>query len=582
MNKGAVSTSIATLDEQTPFEDFDYDSDKDPDYEEETEHSSESQQSDSEDESFIAQPKRTNDYYYGKNDFKWQKQPPAQNTRTRCHNIIVQLPGLRQYAKVLGENPSPVNIWHLLLTEEITNEVLRWTNVKISQVRANYSDLKNASYTHDIDEIELKALFGLFLFTAIFKSSNESVESLFSTDGCGRDIFRCTMPLKRFLFLLISLRFDNSSDREERKKVDKCAAISKIFYQFIENCQKCLSLGPYVTIDEMLVPFRGHCGFRLYMPNKPAKYGLKIMCLTDAKSGYLYNAYIYSGKGSDGEGLNENEKIFSKPTQSVLRLTNPIAGSRRNVTADNWFSSVEVVNELRKKGITYLGTVKKNKREIPPQFLPNRNREVNSYLHGFNEDKMTLLSYVTRKSKCVILLSSMHHSPAFDNEQRKPEMVVDYNSTKGGVDSLDQKCANYTAGRRTRRWPMAIFFRILDIAAANCFELFKSYKNTPQMTRYNFTKVIANALTEQHTKRRLLLKNIPRELKYSIRRVLGISENEINQEENNVADYPEVFERRKTCSLCPPRLKRKTQYPCIKCQRPICLTCSKKICKDCV
>lgn len=40
--------------------------------------------------------------------------------------------------------------------------------------------------------------------------------------------------------------------------------------------------------------------------------GLKIMCLADAKSSFLYKAYIYTGKNSDGMGLSAKEQTLSK------------------------------------------------------------------------------------------------------------------------------------------------------------------------------------------------------------------------------------------------------------------------------
>lgn len=99
--------------------------------------------------------------------------------------------------------------------------------------------------------------------------------------------------------------------------------------------------------------------FQFYMPNKPNRYGMKVMCMRDARSSYLLNAYNYTSKGSDGITLFEEEKKFSIQTQSVIRLVKPVAYSRRNVTADNWFISIELVKELQKVVITYLGTVKK-------------------------------------------------------------------------------------------------------------------------------------------------------------------------------------------------------------------------------
>jgi hypothetical protein len=64
---------------------------------------------------------------------------------------------------------------------------------------------------------------------------------------------------------------------------------------------------------------------------------------------FITDIYIYVGKDSDGNTLDENDRKFSKPTQSVLRLTKPINKTNRNITADNWFTSIELIEELKKK-----------------------------------------------------------------------------------------------------------------------------------------------------------------------------------------------------------------------------------------
>lgn len=65
------------------------------------------------------------------------------------------------------------------------------------------------------------------------------------------------------------------------------------------------------------------CGFKLYMPMKPMKYELKILCLTDAENNYFYNWSIYCEKNADEVHLSEEEKRYSKPTHVVLCLSMP-------------------------------------------------------------------------------------------------------------------------------------------------------------------------------------------------------------------------------------------------------------------
>lgn len=71
------------------------------------------------------------------------------------------------------------------------------------------------------------------------------------------------------------------------------------------------------------------------------------MCCTDARTNYLLNTYVYMSKHSDGNGLCDLEKKFSKPTQVVLQLTQPLCCSNRSVTFDNWFTSVELVQTIK-------------------------------------------------------------------------------------------------------------------------------------------------------------------------------------------------------------------------------------------
>lgn len=57
--------------------------------------------------------------------------------------------------------------------------------------------------------------------------------------------------------------------------------------------------------------FQGICPFRIYMPKKPKKYGVKVKCLTDSSTSYLVDAYIYKGINTNGEGLCDEEKCCS-------------------------------------------------------------------------------------------------------------------------------------------------------------------------------------------------------------------------------------------------------------------------------
>ena len=104
---------------------------------------------------------------------------------------------------------------------------------------------------------------------------------------------------------------------------------------------------------------------------------------------------------------------------------------------DNFFTSVPLARHLLSKKLSLVETLRNYKSDIPAEFLPNRDRVVNDTLFGHQEN-LTLVSYVPKKGKSVILLSSMHTDAQISNrEDKKPEIILDYNRSKGGVDTLD-------------------------------------------------------------------------------------------------------------------------------------------------
>ncbi|XP_030750072.1 piggyBac transposable element-derived protein 4-like [Sitophilus oryzae] len=290
------------------------------------------------------------------------------------------------------------------------------------------------------------------------------------------------MSQRRFEFLISCLRFDNKRNRIERTKLDKFAHIRAVFDKFIDNCKAAYSPSEYLTIDEKLESFRGRCSFRQYMPNKRAKYGIKIHALVDARSYYVVNMEPYVGQQPE-----DPFRVSNSPKDIVDRLVIPVSGTKRNITFDNWYTSYELMVHLRDvHKLTAVGTIRKNKPHIPPEFLNTRNREFNSSLFGFQKD-YTLVSYYPKKGKVALLLSSLHHDNTVDiNSERIYHEVWSQNGTnitKCGVDVVDEMSATYNVARQSRRWPLTVFFSLLNNAGINSQIIYRENNDGLQMTR---------------------------------------------------------------------------------------------------
>ena len=236
--------------------------------------------------------------------------------------------------------------------------------------------------------------------------------------------------------------------------------------------------------------------------------------LCDNKTKYMLNAEVYLGKGTHTEGLGLAEYF-------IMNLASPIFGSKRNITMDNWFTSVSVAKKLLQvpHEITIVGTLRKNKPEIPPEMLEVRKENVEKEKFCFN-DKLTMLSYQSKPHKNVILLSTMHVGEDFIGN--KPEMIHFYNSIKGGVDAFDQMSAQISCSRKTRRWPLCVFYGMLNTTIINSWIIFKE-NTTEDCKRRNFALTLANELGEEWMKKRLQNPSLPTILKDEIKLMLGVA-----------------------------------------------------------
>lgn len=353
-----------------------------------------------------------------------------------------------------------------------------------------------------IDNIEMKAFIGLLLLRGVYRAAGESTDELWSSVH-GRPIFSKTMSLKRFKLIRRILRFDNVDTRQGRLARDKLAAVRLLLDGFVNHSQSAYVPGASITVDEQLYPYRGRCRYRQYMPSKPAKYGLKFWLACDSDNYYCCNIQFYCGKEENRE-VPLGEHI-------VLSLTDFLKESGRNVTCDNFFTSLSLARKLLAKKLTLVGTLRANRREIPRHLTTHQGRQFCTTIQARNNDGdcgVLLVSYMAKKNKVVNILSTLHKKTSLDHstEKKKPDVVLYYNQTKGGVDAADERVGTYSVKFKCRRWHLVFFCNILDLCALNAFvvhSIFDPLWNHRKLYRRRlFLLELGNALVHRHTLRK--------------------------------------------------------------------------------
>jgi hypothetical protein len=360
------------------------------------------------------------------------------------------------------------------------------------------------------------------------------------------------MTRDRFTALRQCIRFDEKSTRAQRQATDKFAPLREVFSDVVTKIRSAYIPSAYVTVDEQLVTFRGRCSFKMFIPSKPGKSGLKIWALTDSTNAYCLNLQPYVGREGAHAEIGQGMRV-------VLELTDFLTGTGRHVTADNFFSSVPLARSLLGRQITYTGTMKKNKAEIPLQLQPSPQREVLSSTFAFTHD-MALISYFPKKNKAVILLSTLHvdNSDISPEPHRKPNVILDYNQWKAGVDTLDQVVRHYSCKRKTSRWPFALFCNLLDIMAYNAMVLFlhvhPQYQGNVRHRRRIFLRELATSMLPQ--------------MEPALQHPVAVVE------QGNGS-------KRGRCYMCPRHQDRKHPEKCATCQKCVCKGHSTLKCLNC-
>ncbi|XP_068203998.1 piggyBac transposable element-derived protein 4-like [Palaemon carinicauda] len=514
-----------------------------------------------------------------KSGYRWNCRPQSSSrVRTPARNIVGPITS--------GPTPearsadTPEKALSLFFGDNIIDEIVQWTNKIIPQRAAKYTNRRGGLSLTEPDEI--RALFGLLIFSGGQRDNHLTTREMFSPKT-GPPIYRAAMSEDRFCFLLSCLRFDDKDTRAQRQTTDKFAAIRVIWEIFIDNCGKMYVPSETVTVDEQLLAFHGNCPFRMYIPSKPAKYGIKLFLICDSKSKYMLRAIPYLGKEDTQPqargGINVGHKITKE-------LTEPYHNRNRNVTTDNWFSSVPLVTDLLHNcGMTLVGTVKANKKEIPQEMKETRTRMVGSSAFLFVND-ITLVSYCKdtsrTKKKLVYLLSSMHTQPTI-MPNGKPEIICFYNETKGGVDAFDQMCAIYSVSRKTSRWPMSIFYGMINSCVINSWIIYKENQQTigsKPIERRFYMQNMAEALIKAWAGKRMFNTRIPRTIKTVINTVCNIPL-PVRDDQAGLTVMADSRAPMVRCSLCDRSKDRKTRHRCQGCTGPVCPQHIYTWCVDC-
>lgn len=286
--------------------------------------------------------------------------------------------------------------------------------------------------------------------------------------------------------------------------------------------------------------------------------------------------FFILGKEGDRPEKGQGQRV-------VLDMVSHL-GQGYGITTDNFFTSLELADKLLEKNITLCGTLRRNKPYIPKELLPAKYKKDLSSMFAFTKNK-TLVSYVPKKNSAVILLSTEHTDDKVSDSEHdyKPDIIMHYNKTKGAVDTTDKLAKEYTTQRKSNRWPMAIFYHMLDIAAINSYKLWIHKNPEWEKNRLDKRRMFLLELGQQLVRNNIIRRyNEDHSLHQKIKQNMIVVLPELNTGNERKEPVPNN-KKSGRCYICPRNVDKKSRKLCVQCTRYVCAAHSniKTICNKC-
>ncbi|EYC26340.1 hypothetical protein Y032_0010g1099 [Ancylostoma ceylanicum] len=362
---------------------------------------------------------------------------------------------------ILSDCNHPIDFFFLFVNDDVLNLIVDETN--------RYGLTRNRAWV-PTDVLEMKRFFGLCLQMGIVKLPN--LRDYWSTRPvfAGYPTGSKAMSRNRFEDILSNPHLVDNASFDGSGELYKVTPFIRLFDA---ACKRSFTPGQKFCIDESLVPFSGRVIFRQYIPNKRHKYGIKLFKLC-TRGCHTWRTIVYAGRDSS--------RIGSVAESVVMKLMDGLLDEGRHLYTNNWYTSLLLAERIIPRRTHLIGTVNGNRKGLPMRVTERKLKKEESVAQQ-NKSGITVLKW---RDKRDILMLSTTHDAAID-ENRKPQIVEDYNQAKLYVDTSDQMVSYSPFVRRTKKCHIRLLFHLLtQTSLVNAWRL---YNDNIQRIRFNDFKI---------------------------------------------------------------------------------------------
>lgn len=316
-------------------------------------------------------------------------------------------------ASSLPENPAPIDYFRLFLGradfERIAEETNRYADQELGKMTLKpHSRFRRwAATTWE----EMVVFFAMILAMGL------TVQQCFSEYWCIDEVtetpfFRKLMSRDRAYLLMSFFHLADNTKYVKRgqRGHQPLFKLGKFYADVLSRFPQVFVPDQRLSLDEGMIPWRGHLSFRVYSPDKPQKYGIKAYMICDAANGFCLKFKIYTGKSEIPQSSH------GATYDLVCDMMQGFFFRGHILYMDNYYSSIPLFWDLWQCGVGATGTLKANRKGIPEIITDAECKKKGDTAVAHNKQLM-IMKYHDRK--IVHLLSTVEKAAFVDTQKTR-------------------------------------------------------------------------------------------------------------------------------------------------------------------
>ena len=356
----------------------------------------------------------------------------------------------------------------------------------------------NKTKYRPVEELEMRKFLGICLYMSVV---DLPFRRMYWSRATRQPIVANALSINRFEEILSLLHVNDNQLQSVNgtEGYDRLYKVRPLLTNINRNFSNCAQLEKFMAIDEQIIPFKGRHSLKVYMRNKPKKWGYKVWALA-GQYGYLYKFQFYGDNLAGGveiqPGIGASGKVVIDFAEGVPEGT--------YLFFDNYFASPELLVELTNTHLYATCTMRKNRSGKCPLKCEKDLKKMGRESYDFRSENGILLCEWF-DNRTVLVGSNVHGvEPAntvsrYNRKEKRyvevkcPRLITVYNKNMGGVDRCDMLLALYRNAMKTRKWYKRIIFHLIDLCVVNAWTLSGGVR---KMSLYKFKLAVATGLIE--------------------------------------------------------------------------------------